>query len=159
MGGLPSGILISAINDINNFLGRSQFTADANLQADYDEFRIYNHVLTPGEVLGDFQAGPDVVTNGAPQVASVYVRGSTWLGEDNNAANTTFGEYLASQGLGDKPFCAGIYLSLGDIAVGCTLGYLDFRFPEIDWRSGHPNLAKLYEKLAQRPSFVDTAPR
>jgi glutathione S-transferase len=39
-----------------------------------------------------------------------------------------------SQGLGDKPFCAGIYLSLADIAVGCALGYLDFRFPQIDWR-------------------------
>ncbi|HKB53193.1 MAG TPA: glutathione S-transferase N-terminal domain-containing protein, partial [Ramlibacter sp.] len=29
-----------------------------------------------------------------------------------------------SQGLGEKPFCAGIYLSLADIAVGCALGYL-----------------------------------
>jgi glutathione S-transferase len=63
-----------------------------------------------------------------------------------------------SQGLGDKPFCAGIYLSLADIAVGCALGYLDFRFPEIDWRTPYPNLAKLAEKLAQRPSFADTKP-
>jgi glutathione S-transferase len=63
-----------------------------------------------------------------------------------------------SQGLGDKPFCAGIYLSLADIAVGCALGYLDFRFPDIDWRSTYPNLAKLHEKLAQRPSFTETAP-
>ncbi|MEO7642440.1 MAG: glutathione S-transferase C-terminal domain-containing protein [Ramlibacter sp.] len=63
-----------------------------------------------------------------------------------------------SQGLGDKPFCAGIYLSLGDIAVGCALGYLDFRFADIDWRSGYPNLARLHEKLAQRQSFVETKP-
>jgi glutathione S-transferase len=63
-----------------------------------------------------------------------------------------------SQGLGDKPFCAGIYLSLADVAVGCALGYLDFRFPEIDWRTPHPNLAKLQEKLMQRPSFVETKP-
>jgi glutathione S-transferase len=63
-----------------------------------------------------------------------------------------------SQGLADKPFCAGIYLSLADIAVGCALGYLDFRFPEIDWRTPHPNLAKLHEKLAQRASFSDTLP-
>ena len=34
-----------------------------------------------------------------------------------------------SQGLGDKPWCAGIHLTLADIAVGCALGYLDFRFP------------------------------
>jgi glutathione S-transferase len=63
-----------------------------------------------------------------------------------------------SQGVGEKPFCAGIYLSLADIAVGCALGYLDFRFPDIDWRSSYPNLAKLHEKLAQRPSFTETMP-
>ena len=63
-----------------------------------------------------------------------------------------------SQGLGEKPFCAGIYLSLADIAVGCALGYLDFRFQEIEWRSQYPNLAKLHEKLMQRPSFADTIP-
>jgi glutathione S-transferase len=63
-----------------------------------------------------------------------------------------------SQGLADKPFCAGIHLSLADIAVGCSLGYLDFRFPQIDWRTPHPNLLRLYDKLAQRASFADTVP-
>jgi glutathione S-transferase len=63
-----------------------------------------------------------------------------------------------SRGLGDQPFCHGIHLSLADIAVGCALAYLDFRFPTIDWRSSYPNLASLYEKLAQRQSFVDTQP-
>jgi glutathione S-transferase len=62
------------------------------------------------------------------------------------------------RGLGDKPFCSGIHLSLSDIAVGCALGYLDFRFPVIDWRSEHPNLAKLAEKLNQRQSFIDSKP-
>ncbi len=62
------------------------------------------------------------------------------------------------QGLGDKPFCAGIYLSLADIAVGVALGYIDFRFPEIDWRTDNPNLLKLYDKLMLRPSFADTRP-
>jgi glutathione S-transferase len=42
--------------------------------------------------------------------------------------------------------------------VGCALGYLDFRFADIDWRTTHPNLDKLYAKLMQRPSFTDTAP-
>jgi glutathione S-transferase len=63
-----------------------------------------------------------------------------------------------SQGVGEKPFCAGIYLSLADIAVGCALGYLDFRFADIDWRGDYPNLAKLHEKLIQRHSFIDTVP-
>jgi glutathione S-transferase len=64
-----------------------------------------------------------------------------------------------SQGLGDKPFCSGIHMSLSDIAVGCALGYLDFRFPQIDWRTPYPNLQKLHEKLMQRQSFIDCIPR
>jgi glutathione S-transferase len=63
-----------------------------------------------------------------------------------------------SQGLGEKPFCAGIYLSMADIAVGCALGYLDFRFPDIDWRGSYPNLAKLQDKLIQRASFAESVP-
>ncbi len=64
-----------------------------------------------------------------------------------------------AQGLGDKPFCAGIHLSLADIATGCALAYLDFRFPQIAWREAHPNLVRLLDKLSLRPSFADTAPR
>jgi glutathione S-transferase len=63
-----------------------------------------------------------------------------------------------STGLGDKPFCSGIHLSLSDIAVGCALAYLDLRFAHIDWRGAHPNLAKLQEKLMLRPSFIETKP-
>jgi glutathione S-transferase len=63
-----------------------------------------------------------------------------------------------SQGLGEKAWCSGNHFTLADIATGCALGYLDFRFAHIDWRSSYPNLAKLYEKLALRQSFMDTAP-
>lgn len=63
-----------------------------------------------------------------------------------------------STGLGDKPFCSGIHMSLADIAVGSALGYLDFRFPDIKWRDAHPNLAKLQEKLMLKQSFMDTVP-
>ena len=62
------------------------------------------------------------------------------------------------KGLGDKPFCAGIHLSLADIAVGCALGYLDFRFAQISWRADHANLSRLQDKLMLRPSFQDTQP-
>ncbi len=63
-----------------------------------------------------------------------------------------------STGLADKPFCSGIHLSLSDVAVGCALGYLDLRFAQVPWRQTYPNLAKLQDKLAQRPSFVETHP-
>lgn len=65
-----------------------------------------------------------------------------------------------SAGLADKPWCSqGVHLSLADISVGCALGYLDFRFPELHWRGPHANLAHLLDdKLMQRPSFADTIP-
>jgi glutathione S-transferase len=63
------------------------------------------------------------------------------------------------KGLGDRPWCAGNHLTLADIAVGCALDWLSFRFPEITWRETDPRLARLLDRLALRQSFVDTAPR
>jgi glutathione S-transferase len=60
--------------------------------------------------------------------------------------------------LAERSNCVGIHLSLADIAVGVAVGYLDFRFPQIDWRGQHPNLAGLYERMSQRQSFKDTLP-
>jgi len=63
-----------------------------------------------------------------------------------------------SEALGEKPWFFGNSMTLGDVACGCTLGYLGLRFPEIDWRTAHPNLAKLADKLAARASFRETVP-
>jgi len=49
-------------------------------------------------------------------------------------------------------------VTLGSIAVGCALGYLDLRFPEDDWRAGHPKLAAWYEGFSQRPSMQASEP-
>ncbi len=83
-------------------------------------------------------------------------RSQAWI--DYQLRKVNDGLKAMSQGLGDKPFCSGIHLSLSDIAVGCALGWLEFRFPEIAWRSEYPNLGKLMDKLMQRPSFADTKP-
>ena len=61
-------------------------------------------------------------------------------------------------GVGEKPwFCDGKY-TLADVAIGCALGYLDLRFPQLDWRTQHPNLGRHADRLFSRPSFADTAP-
>ena len=60
--------------------------------------------------------------------------------------------------LAERSNCVGIHLSLADIAVAVAVGYLDFRFPQIDWRGKHPNLAALHERLSQRQSFKDSVP-
>lgn len=54
--------------------------------------------------------------------------------------------------------CAGEALSIADIAIGCTLGYLDFRFAHLGWRASHPQLAAWAAGLLARPSFTTTAP-
>ena len=63
-----------------------------------------------------------------------------------------------SIGLGESTHCHNNQFSLADIAVGCALGYLDFRFPSLDWRAPYPNLEALYQGLMQRQSFKDTVP-
>lgn len=83
-------------------------------------------------------------------------RSQAWIDRQTGKIHTSL--KAMSVGLGDKPFCSGVHFSLSDIAVGCALSYLDFRFVQIDWRSQHPNLARLQEKLTQRSSFIETQP-
>jgi glutathione S-transferase len=57
-----------------------------------------------------------------------------------------------------RTWCAGSGYSLADIAVGCCVGWLTFRFPDLDWRVDSPALARHYDKLMDRSTFVDTMP-
>jgi Concanavalin A-like lectin/glucanases superfamily/Immunoglobulin domain len=63
---------MSALNDINVWLGRSQSGSDWGLLGEYDEARFYNYVLTPGQVLGDFQVGPETINTG-PLAANISI--------------------------------------------------------------------------------------
>jgi glutathione S-transferase len=83
-------------------------------------------------------------------------RSQAWI--DRQMGKIVAALQAMGQGVADKPYCSGIHLSLSDIAVGCALGWLEFRFPELDWRSTHLNLARLQDKLMQRASFLDTRP-
>lgn len=83
-------------------------------------------------------------------------RSQAWI--DRHFVKVNAALAAMSQGLGEKPWCSGNHFSLADIAVGCALGWLEFRFPEIGWRETHPNLARHMDKLAQRQSFIDTVP-
>lgn len=84
-------------------------------------------------------------------------RSATW--EKRNHATVVRGLEAIDAQLEGRGWCAGNGYSLADIAVGCCVGWLDFRFPELGWRNDRPNLARLAAKLAERPSFADTAPR
>ena len=54
--------------------------------------------------------------------------------------------------LGEAP------VSIGHVAVGVALGYIDFRFPDLRWRDGHDRVAAWYEAWARRPSMRETMP-
>lgn len=49
-------------------------------------------------------------------------------------------------------------VTIGQITIGCALGYLDFRAPDDAWRDGHPRLAAWFERFAARPSMAATTP-
>jgi len=50
-------------------------------------------------------------------------------------------------------------LTIGTVAVGCALGYLDFRYADRKWRDGRPKLAAWFETMSRRPSFEKTVPK
>ena len=89
----------------------------------------------------------------APRAPNVS---QAWIDRQLDKINVSLA--AMSKGLGDSEWCFGNHYSLADIAVGCALGYLLFRFPQIDWQIQYPNLAKHYAKLAKRPSFIETMP-
>ena len=81
---------------------------------------------------------------------------SEWLERQMGKINAALAQM--SRELGDNAWCHGNQMTLADIAVGCALGYMLFRFPNIAWQAQYPNLDALYQKLMQRPSFAETAP-
>lgn len=63
-----------------------------------------------------------------------------------------------AKGLGENRWYLEDAMSLADIAVGTTLGYLNLRMPQLGWQAQYPNLSRLYDQLMQRPSFQSTVP-
>ncbi|TLX61927.1 glutathione S-transferase [Stutzerimonas nosocomialis] len=47
---------------------------------------------------------------------------------------------------------------IGLIAIGCALGYLDFRFADLDWRASHPAAAAWFAEFDQHPAMLATRP-
>lgn len=91
------------------------------------------------------------------QIRPAGERSAKWMKRELDVIDAALG--MMARELGDRHWCMGTPFTFADIAVGCALGYLDFRFPDIDWRGRHPNLAKLHDQLMQRPAFADTLPR
>ena len=48
--------------------------------------------------------------------------------------------------------------TIGEITIGCALGYLDFRYANEPWRPGHPKLEAWYAKVEKLPPLANTVP-
>ena len=81
---------------------------------------------------------------------------ASWISRQRDKISRSL-DFMEAE-LRDKAFCMGTHISMADMATGTALGYLCFRFADINWQESHPNLARLYAKLMQRPSFIDTVP-
>lgn len=49
-------------------------------------------------------------------------------------------------------------VTIGQVTVGCALGYLDLRFADDQWRKSRPKLAAWFEAFSKRPSMSSTVP-
>jgi glutathione S-transferase len=85
------------------------------------------------------------------------LRSAPWIERQMGKVRT--GLTAMDSDLGDKLWCVGNGYTLADIAVGVCLGWLDFRYPKMDWKKDHANLARALEKLSERQSFADTVPQ
>ncbi len=83
-------------------------------------------------------------------------RSAAWI--ERQMSKVDSGLKALSSGLTSKNWCYGNHFGLADVAVGCVLGYLDFRFPDIAWRETYPHLVSYHQKLMSRPSFTATQP-
>ena len=108
------------------------------------------------EALGDGMLDAAILVRLERSQRAAAQQSEQWI--DRQMAKVHAGIAAMGHALAEKPWCNGHAYSLADIALGCALGYLDFRFKDLDWRGSHPNLARHYEKIAARPSFVDTQP-
>jgi len=107
-GALPPGvdqpvetpIQLANLNDVNNWLGRSNWTADSNFSGSLNEFRIYDEALTATDVADSFLSGPDVIpVNAEISLAVNTVTGSVAL-VNQTAAALNFDYYRVASDTG-----------------------------------------------------------
>ena len=76
-----------------------------------------------------------------------------WLDEQRNKIRRAVAE-LEQDAIAEL----ASHFDIASISVACALGYLDFRHPDLQWRSANPQLAAWYAEVSQRPSMQQTQP-
>ncbi|MEO5917465.1 MAG: LamG-like jellyroll fold domain-containing protein [Luteolibacter sp.] len=140
---------MSSIQDRNNWLGRSMYTADNSANIAYNEVRLYNHVLSPAEIAANLEAGPNSIVT-PPGPVDPPVPNHLWTFNNQAASNATSGTtFTDSIGgtvatlKGNGSSLTGTALSLpgyttGNQTAASISGYLDLPNGLI---SAHPSIS------------------
>ncbi|MEQ8228439.1 MAG: glutathione S-transferase [Rhodospirillales bacterium] len=72
-------------------------------------------------------------------------------------ANTVLGRCFTA--LEDDVDALSGPVTIGQISVGCALGWLDMRFTDLGWRDDNPALADWFTGFSARPSMTATEPK
>jgi len=84
-------------------------------------------------------------------------RSSDWI--ERQRKKIVAGVAELSRLLGNAGSYTAFGFGLAEVATICALDYIDFRYPEYDWRAAAPNLNAMHERLSARPSFASTEPK
>src|SRR5207245_11790688 len=104
------------------------------------------------EALGAGVAGAGVLARLENQ-REAKLRSAPWI--EREMGKVRAGLAAMDSELDDKPWCVGSGYSLADIAVGVCLGWFEFRYPKMDWKQSHANLARAFAELSERQSLGD----
>ena len=107
------------------------------------------------EALGDGIADAGVAIH-LERKRPAELQGKDWI--TRQLSKVESGIAAAARELGERKFCYGEGLTLGDVALACALFWLEFRLPEITWRERYPQLKAWAERMEARPSFAETCP-
>ena len=125
---------------------------DARAQAGlYPEDRIWDVLTLEATADGILEAAVLMVYEG--RVRPEAFRYGPWVEAQWGKANSAL--KAINDGMMDQ--LSGP-LDMGQIAVGCALGYLDFRHSDRDWRAECPALAEWYAEFETRPGMAATRP-
>jgi regulation of enolase protein 1 (concanavalin A-like superfamily) len=123
---IPTHLGPSTIDDLNVWLGRSNWSGDNNTDATYDEFRIYDYALNAQQVLGNYQAGPDVITQGGGDLIAPVFNPSSLTGP-NAGLGVAYSASIAGTATDATPGDSITYSKIGgpawlSVSASGTLG-------------------------------------
>ena len=111
---------------------------------------------TRAGVLKGGETGPAIVP-GNPD-ASLLIKAVRYTDPDLQMPKNKKLPPEAIAALETEAHTLGDLTTIGEITIGCALGYLDFRYANEPWRAAAPKLAAWYDRVVKLPPLAQTMP-